>query len=171
MDGLGNVLEFLENLEDEAIDAPGLVEMRICDQSCVGGPLATNNRFVARDRLERRAQLLDRIHRAPGAPAEEFPEDLGRQLVVPEIKPRSIYKLNDDFQTAFRMAEEMKRIEKALPGVNCGACGAPSCAAFAEDVVRGEADAEGCLFAELKPCASPLVRKVWGDRICRKETE
>ena len=173
VDGLGNVLDFLENLEDEAIDAPGLVEMRICDQSCVGGPLATSNRFVARDRMERRARLLDRLerlHKTGQEPTEdgvrasrdEFPEDLLPQVVVPEIKPRSLFKLDDNFSTAFKKAEEMKRIEKALPGINCSACGAPTCAAFAEDVVRGTANAEDCLFSEIKDTAVPVLKRIWG---------
>ena len=44
VDGLKNVLDFLEKLEDDAVDAPGLVEMRMCDQGCVGGVLSINNR-------------------------------------------------------------------------------------------------------------------------------
>jgi Na+-translocating ferredoxin:NAD+ oxidoreductase RNF subunit RnfB len=34
-----------------------------------------------------------------------------------------------------------------LPGIDCGACGAPSCRAFAEDVVQGEADRRTCVFS------------------------
>jgi RnfABCDGE-type electron transport complex B subunit len=43
--------------------------------------------------------------------------------------------------------EEDPRIEKvseALPQANCGACGFSGCRAFAEAVVKGEAEANGC---------------------------
>jgi len=35
-------------------------------------------------------------------------------------------------------------VEEMLPGTNCGACGQPGCRAFAEVVVRGEANPGGC---------------------------
>lgn len=42
----------------------------------------------------------------------------------------------------YLQAEEDKRIgevEALLPGYNCGACGTPSCHAFATEIVNGEA--------------------------------
>ena len=174
VDGLQNVLNFLEKLEDEAVDAPGLVEMRICDQGCVGGVLATNNRFVARKRLEYRARLFDRLQRTrppePRTVDPEFDKYITEQMEIPEIKPRSIYKLNDDFAEAFKMAERMKKIEKALPGVNCSACGAPSCAALAEDIVRGDARMDTCIFINRHSQASEeAIRSIWGERVRTKE--
>ena len=174
VDGLQNVLSFLEKLEDEAVDAPGLVEMRICDQGCVGGVLATNNRFVARKRLEYRARLFDRLQRTrkpePFTIDPEFDKYITEQMEIPEIKPRSIYKLDDNFAEAFKMAERMRKIEKALPGVNCSACGAPSCAALAEDIVRGDARMDTCIFINRHSQASEdAIRSIWGDRVRTKE--
>ena len=169
VDGLQNVIHFLEKLEDEAVDAPGLVEMRICDEGCVGGVLTTQNRFVARRRMESRARLLARLHHDQqelNYDDTEFSEQIAEQMVIPEIKPRSIYQLDENFGTAFKMAEQMKKIEKTLPGINCSACGAPSCAALAEDIVRGEADIHTCLFFNRGSEASEsAVRAIWGDRI------
>jgi iron only hydrogenase large subunit-like protein len=173
VDGLRNVLNFLERLEDEAVDAPGLVEMRICDQGCVGGVLCTNNRFVARKRLEYRAKLFDRLERSKlrETSSEDSPltDDLIDVMTIDEIKPRSILKLNDDFREAFKMAERMKKIENALPGVNCSACGAPSCAALAEDIVRGDATIDTCIFINRHSQASEdAIRSIWGDRVKTK---
>ncbi len=173
VDGLRNVLNFLERLEDEAVDAPGLVEMRICDQGCVGGVLCTNNRFVARKRLEYRAKLFDRLERSKlretGGEDSPLTDDLIDVMTINEIKPRSILKLNDDFREAFKMAERMKKIENALPGVNCSACGAPSCAALAEDIVRGDATIDTCIFINRHSQASEdAIRSIWGDRVKTK---
>ena len=170
MDGLQNVLNFLERLEDETVDARGLVEMRICDQGCVGGVLATNNRFVARKRLEDRARLLDQpdrpLNRYTRYNNPEFCKWIDEQMEIDEITPHSIYKLDDNFSEAIKMAERMKKIEKALPGVNCSACGAPSCAALAEDIVRGDADISSCMFINRHSQASEdAIRNIWGDRI------
>lgn len=38
----------------------------------------------------------------------------------------------------------VEQIEQILPGANCGACGAPGCAGFAEGVVEGKYDLSGC---------------------------
>lgn len=36
-------------------------------------------------------------------------------------------------------------VEEVLPGVNCGACGAPGCSGFAEGVVNKKYDVNGCI--------------------------
>ena len=42
--------------------------------------------------------------------------------------------------------KEINEIEKSLPGLDCGSCGAPSCRAFAEDIVCGNADQHDCII-------------------------
>ena len=37
-------------------------------------------------------------------------------------------------------------VQEQLPGLRCGSCGAPSCRAFAEDVVMGRASEADCIF-------------------------
>lgn len=39
---------------------------------------------------------------------------------------------------------KVEKIQKALPGANCGACGYPGCAAFAEAVAAEKAPVNGC---------------------------
>ena len=43
----------------------------------------------------------------------------------------------------------MARVEeltKHFPGIDCGACGAPSCSALAEDIIKGEAKETDCIY-------------------------
>ena len=42
-------------------------------------------------------------------------------------------------------AEAVLALRGELPGIDCGACGAPNCRAFAEDVVRGVASRADCI--------------------------
>ena len=42
------------------------------------------------------------------------------------------------------MMSEIESIKESLPGIDCGSCGAPTCMAFAEDIVRGEANVDEC---------------------------
>ena len=42
--------------------------------------------------------------------------------------------------------QRMQEIDGTLPNLDCGSCGAPSCSALAEDIVRGEADESDCVI-------------------------
>jgi Na+-translocating ferredoxin:NAD+ oxidoreductase RNF subunit RnfB len=48
------------------------------------------------------------------------------------------------------MMSEIQKLKEELPGIDCGSCGAPSCRAFAEDVVKCEACLEDCLIRQHK---------------------
>jgi len=39
-----------------------------------------------------------------------------------------------------------KEIFTKLPGINCGACGSPTCKTFADDVIQGELQLNDCVF-------------------------
>ena len=39
---------------------------------------------------------------------------------------------------------DIEELTKKLPGLDCGSCGAPTCMAFAEDVVKNEASLDEC---------------------------
>ena len=41
---------------------------------------------------------------------------------------------------------ELERIEASLSGIDCGSCGSPSCRALAEDIVRGNASIDDCIY-------------------------
>ena len=42
------------------------------------------------------------------------------------------------------MMSDIEAICGDLPGLDCGSCGAPTCMAFAEDIVKGETNADEC---------------------------
>ena len=53
----------------------------------------------------------------------------------------------------------MQAICKALPGLDCGACGAPSCEALAEDVVRGLAQVTDCALLRCRQLEALLAKQ------------
>jgi ArsR family metal-binding transcriptional regulator len=63
-----------------------------------------------------------------------------------KIEYETIQRLSDDYEEAMDLIVQMKEIEESLPGLDCGACGAPSCEAFAEDIVRGYAKKSDCII-------------------------
>ena len=63
-----------------------------------------------------------------------------------ELEFAPVLKLSSNLEEAMRMMEEIDAICEGLPGLDCGSCGAPSCRALAEDVVKGVARKSDCIF-------------------------
>jgi ArsR family metal-binding transcriptional regulator len=57
-----------------------------------------------------------------------------------------VMKLADTVPEAMRKMAAKREILEKLPGLDCGTCGAPSCAALADDIVRGFASEKDCVF-------------------------
>ena len=55
-----------------------------------------------------------------------------------------ISRLSPSMSESMRMMAEIQTLRQTLPGIDCGACGAPTCRAFAEDVVKGTAELSNC---------------------------
>ena len=53
----------------------------------------------------------------------------------------------------------MDEIYAQLPALDCGACGAPSCRALSEDIVRGTAKITDCVFV-LKERVRSLAKEM-----------
>ena len=139
-DGIENVIRVLEELEDERIRELDFVELNACSGGCVGGVLCVENGYVATARLQRLRTYLpvSQNHLDGGVPRDmEWTEPL-------EFAP--VLKLSQNLEEAMQMMEEIDVICEGLPGLDCGSCGAPSCRALAEDVVKGVARTSDCVF-------------------------
>jgi Na+-translocating ferredoxin:NAD+ oxidoreductase RNF subunit RnfB len=64
-------------------------------------------------------------------------------------------KLDDDIVVAMQKVGLIKKILAKLPGIDCGACGSPTCASLAEDIVQGQAAETDCVF-KLREVVSAL---------------
>ncbi|MGQ1910477.1 [Fe-Fe] hydrogenase large subunit C-terminal domain-containing protein [Marinifilum sp. RC60d5] len=150
IDEIHNVIEVLEKLENEEITDVDFLELRACDHSCAGGVLATENRFLAIERLRKRAAWY---HRNKPVVLEEkeiekYTSYLLDNMLIKDVEPRSIVSLDSDMMVAMQKMKKINRIMKVLPGIDCGACGAPRCQALAEDVAQGKAKMTQCVFLQ-----------------------
>lgn len=140
VDGIQAVSGVLEALENGKLKDVAYIEALACPAGCVGGPLTVENPYIARNRLRNRAESL---------PARSEPRDLEPLSELGWTRPplaRPALALDRDMLKAMIMMEEMDLLASSLPGLDCGSCGAPSCQALAEDVVRGQAAANDCIF-------------------------
>lgn len=136
---LSHRMDKLETVEP--IGQSGLIGVSwACSGGCVGGVLCVENGYVAKARLQRLRKYLpvSQNHLDGGVPRDmEWTEPL-------EFAP--VLKLSQNLEEAMQMMEEIDMICEGLPGLDCGSCGAPSCRALAEDVVKGVARTSDCVF-------------------------
>lgn len=142
VDGIENVIRVLEEIEDERIGELDFIELNACSGGCVGGVLCVENPYVAIARLQRLRRYLpvSQSHLEQNAPVPREMNWSG------ELEFSNVLTLSDDIGRAMQMMVEIDGVEQSLPGLDCGACGAPTCRAFAEDVVRGNCRKEDCIF-------------------------
>ncbi len=144
-DGIENVIHVLDQIENGNIPPLKFIELNACTGGCVGGVLCMQNPFIAKARLQSLRRYLP-VSQNFLSPVEEkyIPEDYFFNE-LPEYNP--ISRLSDNMAESMRMMSDIQKLRKELPGIDCGACGAPTCRAFAEDIVRNHRDK-----AEIKKC-------------------
>lgn len=140
-DGIDNVIKVLEELEDEKLQELDFIELNACAGGCVGGIFAAENGYVARARIQRLRKYLpvscSRLEDAGSLDSLEWTQSL-------EFAP--VMKLAENVEDAMRLMAEIDAISERLPQLDCGSCGAPTCRALAEDIVRGLARENDCIF-------------------------
>ncbi len=142
VDGIENVIRMLEEIEDGRLPEADFIELHACVQGCVGGCLTVENPYAARMRLKRLMKGL------PVSRSRFLLQGEERDVVNMDVElchvPALI--LDSDRAAAMEKLKKIHALEELLPGLHCGSCGAPSCRAFAEDVVMGRASEEDCIF-------------------------
>lgn len=146
IDGIHNVVKFLERLENEEVPELDFLELKSCDQGCAGGILLTGNRFLTVERLQNRAKQY--------LPSLKLPTDnsnkaaIQQKLTAEPIQPKPVFRLDIDRVKALAKLRKIDNILCQLPGIDCGGCGAPNCHALAEDMVQGLAKMTDCIFLQ-----------------------
>lgn len=140
-DGIENVIRVLDQIENGNIPPLDFIELNACTGGCVGGVLTMQNPFIAKARLQTLRRYLPVSQNTLSKEdtyisADYLFEDL------PTYKPFG--RLGNSIAESMRMMTDIQKIKDSLPCIDCGACGAPTCRAFAEDVVKKTARFEDC---------------------------
>ncbi|MDR0519554.1 MAG: 4Fe-4S binding protein [Clostridiales Family XIII bacterium] len=143
-DGIENVVHVLDSLEEERLGDLDFIELNACAGGCVGGVLTVENPYIAHTRIQKLRKFM---------PVSLNHFECGQENLIKDDKPLdyvdyvAVQKLSEDYEEALSLLERMGEIEESLPGLDCGACGAPSCKAFAEDIIRGKAKQSDCIIS------------------------
>ncbi len=143
VDGVKNVMQVLDDLEQGKITNINYLELWACPGGCVGGPLAVENPYLAKVKVSKLIQSFGKEKKINDEELTRLREYLSCDVELPAypLKP-----LGRDAVDAIKKLKERESIVESLPRIDCGACGAPTCRAFAEDVVHGRAEILDCIF-------------------------
>lgn len=139
VDGIENVIRVLEDLEDSKINDVDFIELDSCTGGCVGGVLQVENPYVAKTKLK----LLRKYMPIAGSHLDGKVPDGAYWSEEVEFIP--VFRLGATPMESMQMMQKIDELAEALPGLDCGSCGAPSCRALAEDIIRGVANERDCI--------------------------
>ncbi len=158
-DGIENVIHVLDQIENGSFPQLEFIELNACTGGCVGGVLTVQNPFIARARLQALRRFLPVSQNFIPKDTHYIPKEYFFEE-APEYRPMA--KLSDNFAESMRMMADIQALRQTLPGLDCGACGAPSCRAFAEDVVRGTAGERFCVLTRYEEVKDNTATKECG---------
>lgn len=149
-DGIDNVIHVLDQVENGNIPPLDFIELNACTGGCVGGVLTIQNPFIAKARLQSLRRYLP-VSRN-NLPKEDIESAYIPELYLFEDLPayQPITRLSDSIAESMRMMADIQKIKSTLPGIDCGSCGAPTCRAFAEDVVKKQSCIADCPINAIK---------------------
>ncbi len=144
-DGIENVIHVLDEIEKENIRGIEFVELNSCNGGCVGGALTVENPYIAKTRLQSlRRYLPVSLNHVSSMPVDgSVPKEV---LFDSEIDYIPVLRLDTDRMEAMKRMTQIQKISETLCDLDCGSCGAPTCRALAEDIVRGEASIDDCII-------------------------
>lgn len=141
-DGIENCIKVLDEVENGTMHELEFVELNACIGGCVGGTLNVENPFVAKARLRSLRKYLP-VSQNTIPDSEALGDDVFYDV---DIEENPAAALSSDRFEAITKMREIEEIYQGLPHLDCGSCGAPSCHALAEDIVRGEASIDNCII-------------------------
>jgi anti-sigma regulatory factor (Ser/Thr protein kinase)/Fe-S-cluster-containing hydrogenase component 2 len=150
--GVRHVMAVLEDLENGLLDDVAVVDPYACEGGCFGSPLLAEDYHIAARRWSR-----------GGADAEVEDGDAGTALAGTAVATAAVaatavarrrpftarpgIRLDPDMGRAIEKLAKLQAVLHSLPGRDCGACGAPTCASLGEDIVMERATVALCPYA------------------------
>lgn len=142
-DGIENVIHVLDLIETGNMPQLEFIELNACPGGCVGGVMTVENPYIAKARLHELRRYMPVSQNNIVNENEYIPSGFINDA-MPEYQ--ELGRLGGNISESIRLMADIQRIREELPGIDCGACGAPTCRAFAEDVVRGNASCDECVI-------------------------
>ncbi len=147
-DGIENVIKVLDQIENNALPTLEFVELNSCPGGCVGGVMTVADPFIAKARMQslRRYLPVTRTSGSKELAQSGIPENL---IIHTPLSERRIGSFSKSSTLSIATMSKIEEINDVLPQIDCGVCGAPTCHAFAEDVVLNGIPLDECPIYKL----------------------
>ena len=126
-------------MEDQKFGNLEFIELNACFGGCVGGVLTVENPFVAKVKLKRLRKYMPVACARLSTPAPKG------AFWSSDVQYEPVFKLGNNLAESIANVAKVEELLNIFPGLDCGSCGAPTCRALAEDVVRGVAKEKDCI--------------------------
>jgi hypothetical protein len=147
--GLDHVMRILDDIENSRLRNVEFVEAFACMLGCIGGPFNIENPYVARFNSSKQRERYESRIEIDDTEIEHRIRE-GYYFLDNPILPRPTLYFDTDLETSIKRMKEGERVYQKLPQIDCGCCGAPTCMAFAEDLVRGDAEINDCVYFAIR---------------------
>jgi uncharacterized protein (UPF0212 family) len=147
--GLDSVIRIFEEIENDKLKDIQYIECHSCPMACVGGTLTIENPYIARGRVLR---MVERFGAEPCQDRDKIRSLYQKNFfsLPGKITPQPVHPLDEDISIAIQKMQKKQETHEMLPQIDCGACGAPTCLSFAEDVVMDRAVVDDCVFIAMR---------------------
>ena len=116
----------------------------MCDMGCIGGIANAESSFLSQLKIENRGFSTEMSQEEAVVIEEMYSAGIWRMQAP--IRPIEQMPLGSDMAKAMEKLSELQSVYAELPHLDCGTCGRPTCRVMAEDIVRGEASLDDCIF-------------------------
>jgi len=146
--GIAEIITTFDDIERGKLQDIDLVVPYSCPQGCVGGSLTVENRYISYNKILRLLETLEHENIEACRDKREIRERYREKYfhMHQKYEPHPILALDENLGKAIKKRKKKEKIYDSLPKIDCGVCGAPTCLAFAEDVVKGDAQPSDCIF-------------------------
>lgn len=141
--GLKEVMRYIEKIEMGLFADTTYFELRGCPESCLGGPLTAVDKYMAKSTVQKLVSMYGITRRLP---RDKLKRRYERGYLFSNTRPADMADRVNVLHPpmSIDMLQQIEHLLNEIHGTDCGACGAPDCRTFAEDVVRGCAERTDC---------------------------
>ncbi len=143
--GMSHVIAVLEQIENGMLEDVAVIDPYACEGGCFGSPLLFEDHHVACRRWDQGRAPVEADGAVRAASGATRPATAAARRRPYAARPG--IRLDADMSRAIEKLGRLQAVIRTLPGRDCGACGAPTCAALAEDVVMERAGVDLCPYA------------------------
>ncbi|MCK5145180.1 4Fe-4S dicluster domain-containing protein [bacterium] len=145
--GVSDVIRILDDAEAGRLRNIDYLELLICPDGCIGGPMVVQNRHIAKQRCETLVKMFGEKSRVSRKMIRRLFNE-GFYKMEEGIEQTPLPPLDPDPIKAIQKSQKIEELLSQLCGKECGACGSPDCRTLARDIVVGEARLTDCVFIE-----------------------